>query len=270
MIYELCYVIKDVKRWIGEVRGKDLTETYAWSYKRCLLRSLFDYAETFIFGERKASMLNKEIHVQVHDGEGKQLKQKQPLIPEELQLERFPYFKPNSQDQLSSEISSDRSTLPDESESCKVEPDRLVDTGKQDLETSFSISLSSSSSSSSLSPLTGSKRFSIGAFGLFRNLITCGALDPNDDVVVRLNQAHKTVSKNSNTLDDGNVNAQIRKHDRFGGSARNLGSCWNPQQEHHEVRKSCDEKSTNKNKKKLGEFLNQISHKPFGGSIFSR
>ncbi|XP_028803271.1 disease resistance protein At4g27190-like [Neltuma alba] len=86
-------------------------------------------------------------------------------------------------------------------------------------------------------PSFGSKRFSTGASGLFRNLITCGALDPNDDVVVRLNQAHKTVSKNSNTLDDGNVNAQIRKHDSFGGSARNLGSCWNPQQEHHEPRR---------------------------------
>ncbi|XP_028774322.1 uncharacterized protein LOC114731349 [Neltuma alba] len=285
----------DVKRWIGEVRGKDLTETYAWSYKRryktgYVWQDLLDddlitpisdneYVlkgsqthppsfETFIFGERKASILDKEIHVQVHDTEGKQLKQKQPLISEELQLERFPYFKPNSLDQVLSEISSDGSTLPDESESCKVEPDKLVDTGKHNPETSFSISLSSSSSS--LSPLKGSKRFSTGASGLFRSLITCGALDPNDDVVVMLNQAHKTVSKNSNTLDDGNVNAQIRKHNRFGGSARNLGSCWNPQQEHDEARKSCDEKSTNKNKKKLGEFLNQISHKPFGGSIFSR
>ncbi|XP_028788817.1 uncharacterized protein LOC114744842 [Neltuma alba] len=257
--------LRDVKRWIGEVRGKDLTETYAWSYKRRyktgyvwqdlldddLITPISDN-EYVLKGSQthppsfgmKASMLNKEIHVQVHDTEGKQLKQKQPLIPEELQHERFPYLKPTSQDQLSSEISSDRSMLADESESCKVEPDKLVD--------------------------TGSKRFSTGASGLFHNLITCGALDPNDDVVVRLNQAHKTVSKNSNTLDDGNVSAQIRKHDRFGGSTRNLGSCWNPQQEHHEARKSCDEKSTNKNKKKLGDFLNQISHKPFGGSIFSR
>ncbi|XP_028774328.1 uncharacterized protein LOC114731354 [Neltuma alba] len=187
------YVIKDVKRWIGEVRGKDLTETHAWSYKRryktgYVWQDLLDddlitpisdneYVlkgsqthpasfETFIFGERKTSMLNKEIHVQVHDREGKQLKQKQPLIPEELQLERFPYFKPNSLDQVLSEISSDRSTLPDGSESCRVKPDKLVDKGKHNPDTSFSTSLSSSSSSS-LSPLKGSKRFSTGASGLF-------------------------------------------------------------------------------------------------------
>ncbi|XP_028803272.1 uncharacterized protein LOC114758401 [Neltuma alba] len=195
MIYGL-YAIKDVNRWIGEVRRKDLAETYAWSYKRrykigYVWQDLLDddlitpisnneYVlkgsqsslpsfETFMFCERKASILNEEIPVQVSDTKGKQLKQKQPLIPEELQLERFPYFKPSSLDQLSSEISSDRSRLARETESCKFEPDKLVDTSKHNLDTSISISLSSSSSSS-FSPLKGSKRFSIAAFRFFRNL----------------------------------------------------------------------------------------------------
>ncbi|KAI9104210.1 hypothetical protein K1719_023046 [Acacia pycnantha] len=263
--------MKDVKKWIGEVRGKDFAETYAWSYKRryktgYVWQDLLDddlitpisdneYVlkgsqiqppsfENFMLCERKASILNEEIPVQVHNTDGKQLKQKQPLIPQELELEKFPCFKTKSLYQLS---------LTDESERCKVEPDKLVNTGKHKTnesnktdkpETSFSISLSTSSSSS-LSPAKGnSKRFSTGASGLIRNLIPCGALDSNED---------------------------IRKHERFGGSARNLGTRWNPQQ-NGEARKSCDDqKSTNKNKKKLGKFLNQISHKPFGGgSIFFR
>ncbi|XP_028774376.1 uncharacterized protein LOC114731391 [Neltuma alba] len=154
--------------------------------------------ETVMFGPRKASILNEEIPVQVYDTEGKQLQQKHPLLPKELQLERFPYFKPNSPDKLSSEMSSDRSTLADGSESGEVEADKLEnhslyfslyqpnsmnmskhqrnETDKTDTsETLFYISLSSSSSSSSsLSPLKGSKRFSTGASNLFRNLITCG------------------------------------------------------------------------------------------------
>ncbi|KAK4253635.1 hypothetical protein QN277_010283 [Acacia crassicarpa] len=289
--------LRDVKRWIGEVRGKDFAETYAWSYKRryktgYVWQDLLDddlitpisdneYVlkgsqiqppsfENFMFGEKKASILNEEIPVQVHKTDGEQLKQKQPLIPQELELERFSCFKTNSPYQLS---------LTDKSECRKVEPDKLVNTGKPKKsksnktdtpETSFSISLSTSSSAS-LSPAKGnSKRFSTGASGLIRNLIPCGASDSNDDVSVVLNEAHKTVlSKNSIILDDNT--AKIRKHERFGGSARNLGTSWNPKQ-NDEARKSCDDqKSTNKNKKKLGKFLNQISHKPFGGgSIFFR
>ncbi|KAI9104272.1 hypothetical protein K1719_023108 [Acacia pycnantha] len=248
--------LRDVKRWIGEVRGKDFAETYAWSYKRryktgYVWQDLLDddlitpisdneYVlkgsqiqlpsfENFMFGERKASILNEELPVQV--------------------------------------------------ECCKVEPDKHVNTGKHKTnernktdtpETSFSISLSTSSSAS-LSPAKGnSKRFSTGASGLIRNLIPCRALDSNEDVSVVLDQDHKTVlSKNSIVLEDNN--GQIRKHDRFGGSARSLRTSWNPQQ-NDGARKSCDDqKSTNKNKKKLGKFLNQISHKPFGGgSIFFR
>lgn len=30
----------DIKRWLGELRGKDMPESFAWSYKRYLLTYL--------------------------------------------------------------------------------------------------------------------------------------------------------------------------------------------------------------------------------------
>ncbi|XP_054813486.1 protein SOSEKI 1-like [Prosopis cineraria] len=139
--------LRDVKRWLGELRGKDLAETHAWSYKRMyktgyvwqdlldddLITPISDNEyvlkgsqilplpfETSLFGESKASTLNEEIPLQVHDTRGNEQKQKQPLITKELQLQRFSYLKANSQEKLSSEISSDRFTLTDtENESSK-------------------------------------------------------------------------------------------------------------------------------------------------------
>lgn len=33
-IHFCCVCDKDVKRWLADLRGKDIAEAYAWSYKR--------------------------------------------------------------------------------------------------------------------------------------------------------------------------------------------------------------------------------------------
>jgi hypothetical protein len=35
-LFKICFFIfaKDVKRWLADLRGKDMPETFAWSYKR--------------------------------------------------------------------------------------------------------------------------------------------------------------------------------------------------------------------------------------------
>ncbi|KAF7835916.1 protein UPSTREAM OF FLC [Senna tora] len=268
----MLYVLKDVKRWLGELRGKDLAEAFAWSYKSVKLEFLLDYAETCLLGEKKASIIAEEIPLEVQVEEGNE--QKQLSLMEEPQIQRFPDFQTNVHEELSSEIvSSDRSTmLTDENECSKVEEDKLVGTGKQNPDTSFSTPSSSSSISSSHSSIKEIKSYSAGVSGVFRNLITCGALDTDDTVLVTMDRDNKNVSKNYNDKADSNA-AKIRKDDKLGGSARIFKSFWNPQsqqQQQYPSRKSIDGKSTNKNRKKLLEFLNQTTHKPFGGSIYSK
>lgn len=86
---------------------------------------------------------------------------------------------------------------------------------------SHSSSSSSSSTTSSKSAFTKSKSYSSGASYVFRNLMSCGAVDTNDAVLMTLNATkHRTGSQNG-----------ILKGDKLGGSARVFGTCWNPQQQ---------------------------------------
>lgn len=97
---------------------------------------------------------------------------------------------------------------------------------------SFSSSPSSWHSSSHQSPAAhGSKS---NSKGMFRNLITCGAVDTNDTVLVMLNRANKTSSSDKSTRWSSQdiIKADpICKadHKRRSGSAGVFGTCWNSQ-----------------------------------------
>ncbi|KAK6162831.1 hypothetical protein DH2020_002672 [Rehmannia glutinosa] len=87
--------------------------------------------------------------------------------------------------------------------------------------------------------LTKSKSYSNGASNVFRNLMSCGALDTNDSAVVPINKQSNNNKPNSSLLnmcssDLKNVNsaAEICKRDRrVGGSQRIFGTpSWTQQQ----------------------------------------
>lgn len=98
-------------------------------------------------------------------------------------------------------------------------------------------SLSTSSSSSPpKSALPKSKSYSSGASNVLRNLMSCGAVDTNDSVLVMLNRArggggdrHKRSS-----------NGEGGRGDKLGGSARDFRTttCWSPQDQQQQQKQS--------------------------------
>ncbi|XP_056161511.1 uncharacterized protein LOC130135786 [Syzygium oleosum] len=91
-------------------------------------------------------------------------------------------------------------------------------------------------------PLTESKRRFSGASHKFRNLITCGATDTNDAVLVMIDRVEMKISLRQ----DFNIerSSQICRVDRLGGSRRTSNTSWSTgkgrQEPHCHPRKSFD------------------------------
>ncbi|KAM1335129.1 hypothetical protein ACFX1Q_039550 [Malus domestica] len=145
---------------------------------------------------------------------------------------------------------------------------------------SFSSSASSSSSSSyspsQQTPLANgsTKRHSSASSNMFRNLITCGAVDTNDAVVVMLNRANKTSNKSNSRQDSIKADHRISKgdHKSEGRSTGVFGTCRNPQelpqQPRTATRKSYDGQKDATKQQKEGEFSGQkaasAAYRPVG------
>lgn len=82
--------------------------------------------------------------------------------------------------------------------------------------------------SQSFSTFSKSKSQSNRTSKMLRNLITCGAVDTNDAVLVALDKSslNKSVQRREN-------GAAICKDEALGGSARVSGTQWNQQQRHY-------------------------------------
>lgn len=157
--------LRDIKRWLGEVRGRDLPESFAWSYKRryksgYVWQDLMDDDLITPISDNEYVLKGSQIHttpfethainstinekktdtdeaVQVE--EDKQKQQKKPSLSEEeseIQKETDP--KKNDLNQVLSEISqdslvfsSDRSSVTDDDSSFKVEEEKLLGNGKE-------------------------------------------------------------------------------------------------------------------------------------------
>lgn len=88
----------------------------------------------------------------------------------------------------------------------------------------FRKSESYSNGASIESPLNRSKSYSSGASSMLRNLISCGAVDTNDAVLVAIARANKT--KYCDQKPD--CNGEIGKGENSGGFANVYGTTWNP------------------------------------------
>lgn len=95
---------------------------------------------------------------------------------------------------------------------------------------------STSTSSTSQPTFSKSKSYSNGASHLFRNLITCGAVDTNDSAMVSINRRNKpSLNKNLSSSikqdDESYVAKELQKGDKLGGSQRIFGTKWNQQRQ---------------------------------------
>ncbi|KAK4285588.1 hypothetical protein QN277_002268 [Acacia crassicarpa] len=134
--------LRDVKRWLGELRGKELPEAFAWSYKR-------RYKAGYVWQD----LLDDDLITPISDNEyvlkGSQInptpletgslggvvekkasmpKEQPCLAEEEPKIQTYPDSVTDTHRKVSSEISleeSDRSTLTDEYDCSKFERDKV-------------------------------------------------------------------------------------------------------------------------------------------------
>ncbi|XP_020223929.1 protein UPSTREAM OF FLC isoform X2 [Cajanus cajan] len=156
--------LRDVKRWLGELRGKDLPEAFAWSYKRYksgyvwqdlldddLITPISDneyvlkgsqihptpFATTTPHDEKKTTVCDIHAERKCPQVQVVEDKQQQPSLAEKPQIQPDPDLKTDTPTKGSSEISqdslvfsSDRSSVTDD-DSSKVEEEKHLElTGK--------------------------------------------------------------------------------------------------------------------------------------------
>ncbi|CBI18662.3 unnamed protein product, partial [Vitis vinifera] len=253
--------LRDVKRWLSDLRGKEMAEAFAWSYKR-------KYKTGYVWQD----LLNDDLITPISDNEyvlkGSQITGLH-LVEDENEgrqqrastgeaSEGHPDSKIHTPMKTSSEIieesppfSSETSTVTDYS--MKFEEDKSLERSKQEMserDLSFENSSSSSFYSNPINKKSktkkkkktnNSKSHSSGASQVFRNLMTCGAVDTKDSALVMMNCPDKTMNK----LDC--------RAEKLGGSARILGTPRKHQQQQHSGRISFD---GTEGLKKKGEFAN--------------
>lgn len=256
--------LRDVKRWLGDLRGKDMPEAYAWSYKRRyktgyvwqdlvdddLITPLSDNeyvlkgsqiistpndekrdSHSYSCEKKKgANSTHKELPSKVKTDQIAEDEVQQetttPFSFKESQKKIFPDSKIDPPSKIFSEINeesssfgSGRSSLTDDFDSVKFEatknlaPTTLDDnTNNKNYNISTPLyskksknkntkitsdhveemgSSSRVSSSSRKSPMPAKRKSFSGVGGasnVLRNIITCGAVDTNDKVLVMLNR----------------------------------------------------------------------------------
>ncbi|GLT80657.1 hypothetical protein SLA2020_520840 [Shorea laevis] len=210
--------LRDVKRWLADLRGKEMPEAFSWSCKR-------RYKSGYVWQD----LMDDDLIMPVCDSEyvlkGSQLIpnnnvpldatryfQKQAAddeqpIQEQASMDHAPAASnPSSQVyKHSPQYGSERSTLTEddsmenEQVSSKLETSRLLNNDN------FSLSSNSKSPPCTKTKSSKSNSSGTGASHIFRNLLTCGAVDTNDAVLVVLNRSTKI------------TNAEMCKGDKLRG-----------------------------------------------------
>ncbi|XP_059636024.1 protein SOSEKI 1-like [Cornus florida] len=286
--------LRDVKRWLSELRGKDIPELFAWSYKR-------RYKTGYVWQD----LVDEDLITPISDNEyvlkGSEIASSSSCdicsycerkVSPPLKIEGHPETKMDISTYESCEIeeqsppfSSETSTMTDDSMKLDEEKKKFLDTTKEhahekvnkfDHPSSFFYSnllntknkkknkkddkdnnkeKTSTPDSSSFSTFKKSRSYSSGASSVFRNLITCGGSDIKDSVTVVKKKSGKSSSNVANNR-PSNDTAEICKGDKMGGSERTFGTLWN---QPNVARKSCDE--GNGSKKNM-DNKNEFSQKP--------
>ncbi|XP_068636861.1 protein SOSEKI 1-like [Aristolochia californica] len=210
--------LRDVKRWLAELRGKEMPESFAWSYKRLI--AYRRYKNGYVWQD----LLDDDLITPISDNEyflkGSEISSS-PLdeIPSSLLRHERPQVAklPERPRETETDELADRSVKfkPDDDDKTTEETDT---TSREKTSGSSSSSLSSfsgpeevpekktESKKSSSATFTKSKSSSSGVSYVFRNLLSCGAIDTNDSVL-RLLCRHKTNTNSKNRSSNSNSNS---------------------------------------------------------------
>lgn len=256
--------LRDVKRWLGELRGNNMPEAFSWSYKR-------KYKTGYVWQD----LVDDDLITPISDNEyvlqGSQIifpttlfDAKESLFTEELEPnEDFSLKLVQKNVEESPPWDSERSTVTDDGDSMKVEADtsknlktqriqqqiqheiegfktqysslyaKLVNNNNKDkhkdkdlMEKEGGPTATSTVTSSSQGAFAKSKSYSSGASNVLRQWITCGpgAVDTNDAVLIK-NRSPKD-PLNQPPPEKLKNDAVLCRDDVLGGSARVLGNSW--------------------------------------------
>ncbi|KAL3537271.1 hypothetical protein ACH5RR_000637 [Cinchona calisaya] len=313
--------LRDVKRWLAELRGKDMPESFAWSYKRRyksgyvwqdlldedLITPISDNEYVLKGSENSSTDIIEDSHSetkysmqkdeQESDGTPSSKEENQDHLYQKTQMEEPTKISSQETEEESPTFLSEKSsTLTDDSikiedqdqekhiddqsskqeiheESDKIEnPNTFCKTfsnkkSKKDNKIESreeKISTPSSATTSTSQPtFSKSRSYSNGASHLFRNLITCGAVDTNDSAMVTINRRNKPCLNNN--LSSSIKMNELQKGDKLGGSQRIFGANWN-QQRQNSGRKSFDGvRASPKNKSEFSNQKANAAYKPIFG-----
>ncbi|XP_009792717.1 protein SOSEKI 1-like isoform X1 [Nicotiana tabacum] len=301
--------LRDVKRWLGELRGKDMPESFAWSYKRkyktgYVWQDLLDEDLITPISDNEYVLKGSEVSKDVSCGEKGVLATMQKDQTNQEDHIQDPFMDsskktPSEIEEESQNIASETSTLTTDSPKLQEEEEKDSENKtKPEKVNNFennSSSFSSSSSSfgskktkkktedhvkengekitttpSSEKPSKNpsfdkSRSYSNGASSIFRNLITCGAVDTNDSGIIPIRKNRPSFSSSGEKA--VSFSSEICKAEKVGGSQRIFGTAWNQQHQHTNGRKSCDGVySSSKNKNEFGSRRSvSANYKPVNG-----
>ncbi|KAL0464355.1 UNVERIFIED_CONTAM: hypothetical protein Slati_0323100 [Sesamum latifolium] len=325
--------LRDVKRWLGELRGKDMPESFSWSYKSFCI----DFRLSIGSGGTRQVMYGKTcwMMISLHQSdneyvlkgseisssnikaaEEKVVKQKHQTPSQENHKafskednhshnssETSMYVSTKSSSEIEEEsptFGSDTSTLTDDSGKPEMEkinsdstkhekPDNRTDhrsptlgqkNKKRSSKVTINENITTTSTAADVSKIpssepqfTKSKSYSNGASHIFRNLISCGAMETNDSAVVAINKQNRPTFLNMCASDASSVqSAQICKRDGLGGSQRVLQTPHWIQQEWNGSWKGFDGlKDSAKNKSEVREQrATSAAYKPVNGPTCSQ
>ncbi|XP_010257613.1 PREDICTED: uncharacterized protein LOC104597647 [Nelumbo nucifera] len=266
--------LRDVKRWLSFLRGKDMPDSFAWSYKRrykmgYVWQDLMDDDLITPVADNEYVLKGSEIPVVPFYScsccEKKSLTQKTDGEKLEPKIEIPPRTTEIEEESLEP-LNSKTSTVTDDStksnsgfthEEKQQEPKEKIDETllpgsllrKKSKKNIDKAEPAPAAVASTRSPLLKSKSYSSGASLVFRNLMACRTVDTNDSVVVsRVHEASRNPSSE----------AKICKEKKMGGSERILvGSAWNQQQHDNDITIWTEEKNAKKTTSESNQPTNQ-------------
>ncbi|KAL0425529.1 UNVERIFIED_CONTAM: hypothetical protein Sradi_1087700 [Sesamum radiatum] len=208
--------LRDVKRWLGELRGKDMPESFSWSYKRryktgYVWQDLLDDDLITPISDNEYVLKGSEISSSnIKAAEEKVVKQKHQTPSQE---NHKALSKEDNQSHNSSETSmyvltKSSSEIEEESPTFSSDTSTLTDdSGKPEME-------KNSDATKHEKPDNRTDH---------RHLLWFGAVETNDSAVVAVNKQNRPTFLNMCASDASSVqSAQICKRDGLGGSQRVL------------------------------------------------
>nr|DAD30132.1 TPA_asm: hypothetical protein HUJ06_031600 [Nelumbo nucifera] len=248
--------LRDVKRWLSDLRGKDMPDSFAWSYKRkyktgYVWQDLVDDDLITPIADDEYVLKGSEIPIipsvtgTCSSCREKKSSMQKPVKEKEdakikaataaVEIEENESGTSDSETSATTvdSIESNPGFMPDGKQESKENPGKMLSSGllrknrKKDADAEKNKDAGSAAAPSTRSSFLRSKSHSSGASHVFRNLITCGAVETNDSALVK-----RVYGASRNPSGEAE---EICKVEKLGGSDRIFGFAWNHQQ--HKTKK---------------------------------